>query len=179
MPEYLSFILIVTLVSVISIGGGKALAEKINNSVTVGTTKKAYYDDLIGNYEEDESKRNWHPTDDGGAIWYDEGGIAHDLKELNSSDPYGYEFDVGVASLLERIGTEKTDTVLRYTDYGSLDEYLSDKGFEDTKAFQENIDKQIIIKTELDEKQKELNEMRNETDNEIAQSSETAKAGER
>ena len=118
-------------VTAFTIGGGKLLKDKINNSVTIGTTKNTYYHDLVD--------PNWHPTDEGGAIWYDEGSIASDLKSLNENEEYGYEFDVGISTLLE----------------------------------------QIIAKSNLDEKQKELDEMRNEANKEIAQSNETAKVGER
>lgn len=158
-------------VTAFTIGGGKLLKDKINNSVTIGTTKNTYYHDLVD--------PNWHPTDEGGAIWYDEGSIASDLKSLNENEEYGYEFDVGISTLLDHIGEEETNTVLRYTEYGGLDEYLDQKGYDNIDTFQENIDKQIITKSNLDEKQKELDEMRNEANKEVAQSNETAKVGER
>lgn len=157
-------------ITAFTIGGGKLLKDKISNSITVGTTKNTYYHDLVD--------PNWHPTDEGGAIWYDEGSIASDLKSLNDKEEYGYEFDVGISALLDHIGEEETNTVLRYTEYGGLDAYLEQKGYENTDSFQENVDKQIIAKSELDEKQKELDEMRNETNKEIAEN-EVAKAGER
>ena len=105
--------------------------------------------------------------------------IINDLKELDSNDEYGYQFDVGLASVLDHLGKDETDTVLRYTNYGGLDEYLEQKGYDDIDSFQESIDKQIIVKSKLDEKQKELDDMRNETESEIAQANETAKAGEK
>ena len=176
--EYLKrFVATVSLtatIAAIAIGGGKVLADKISDSVTAGSTKHEYYKDLV----QDPEKPNWYPTDNGGGYYYDEGGIASDLKSLNQENPYGYEFDVGVASLIEYIGSEETDSVLNYTDYNGLDNYLEQKGYEDIESFQKDIDKQIVIKTEINEKQQELNEMRNEIDStEVAQTNESEMTG--
>lgn len=138
-----------------TIGGGKLLGEKINNSLTVGSTKSEYYHELVD--------KNWHPTDQGGAIWYDEGSIASDLKKMNPDEEYGYEFDVGITSLIDHIGIDETNTVLRYTNYGGLDEYLDQKGYKDVETFQDAMNEQIIVKSQIDEKQKELDQMRNES----------------
>lgn len=162
-------------ITAFTIGGGKLLSNKINDSLTISSTRYEYYNDLVQNPE----SPNWHPTDSGGAIWYDEAEIAHDLKALDSNDEYGYQFDVGLASVLDHLGKDETDTVLRYTEYGGLDQYLEQKGYDDINSFQDSIDKQIIVKSKLDEKQKELDEMRNQTENNLAQANETAKAGEK
>ncbi len=162
-------------ITAFTIGGGHLLSKKIDDSLTISTTRHEYYRDLVQNPE----SPNWHPTDSGSAIWYDEAAIAHDLKELDSNDEYGYQFDVGLASVLDHLEKDETDTVLRYTNYGGLDEYLEQKGYDDIDSFQESIDKQIIVKSKLDEKQKELDDMRNETENNLAQANETAKAGEK
>lgn len=144
-----------------TIGGGKLLANKLHDKLTINTTRKVYYDDLIGNGK-DESERNWHPTDEGGAIWYDYGEIAHDLKNLNADNNHEVEFDIGVSSLLEHLGEEQTDTVLRYTDYEGLKGYLDVKGYTDSESFQKEMDDEIVLNSKISKQEKELNEMRND-----------------
>ena len=145
-----------------TIGGGKLLADKIKDTATINTTRYEYYNGLINGHKENDYKdKNWHPTDEGGHYWYDEGSIAQDLEALNENEKYGYEFDVGVSSLIDHIGENEVNKVLRYTEYGGLDEYLDAKGFKDTDELKKEINKEIIIKSNIDKKQKELDEMRN------------------
>ena len=146
----------------ISIGGGKLLADKLHDKLTVNTTRKVYYDDLIGNGK-DESERNWHPTDEGGSIWYDYGEIAHDLKNLNADNKHEVEFDIGVSSLIEHLGEEQTDTVLRYTDYEGLKEFLNAKGYNDSDSFQQEMDNEIVLNSKISKQERELRDMRNES----------------
>lgn len=166
--EYLRKIKTYTILTALgvasAIGGGKVLADKIHNQITINTTRKVYYDDLIGNGKEEDADRNWHPTDEGGDIWYDYGGIAHDLKNLNADGKHEVEFDIGVSSLINYIGDEQTNTVLRYTDYEGLDEYLDAKGFDDSESFQKEMNKEIILNSQISKKERELKEMRNEDD---------------
>ena len=164
--EYLrkikTYIALTAIVVASTIGGGKVLADKIHDSIVVGVTKNEYYNDLIGNNKE-ESERNWHPTDEGGNIWYDYAEIANDLKDLNADNEHEVEFDIGVSSLLDRLGEEDTNTVLRYTGYGGLDEYLEAKGYSDTDEYQKDMNKEIVLNSEIGKKRRELNSMRNES----------------
>lgn len=143
------------------IGGGKLLYNKIANNLTINITRLEYYNDLLGNREEEDKDRNWHPTQDG-HYWYDYGGIAHDLEDLNPDEKDDVEFDIGISSLISHIGEHQTDQVLKYTEYDSLEGYLDAKGFEDTDSFQKEMDKEILLHSEISKKEKELSEMRNE-----------------
>ena len=175
------YIGITTLAVSLSIGGGRMLAKKLNDTLTVNSTKYEYYDGLVNGHKENNYEdRNWRePNPDNMEMGpqISEGGIAYDLMGLNPDDKYGYEFDVGVASLIDCDPDLNIDGILYFTDYGNLDNYLEQKGYDSVKDLQKDINKQIVVKQEIDEKQKELNDMR-DTDR-VVESTEVTKAGEK
>ena len=145
------------------VGGGIYLANTLKNRIMATQTRCEYYSDITeGCWSVDES--GWQE--------YHDAAIANNLMKLDENNPYGYEFDLGISSILSTYDEELTggkytseeftNEVLKSTEYGSLDNYLDAKNCNSVKEFQLEMDKEIALQSEIENKQQELAEMRNE-----------------
>lgn len=150
--------------TILGIGATSALATAIKNRMTLNKLHEDFHKEVI--------VPETHPTDDHVHYYYDYDDIADRVEAMDN-------FDEGVYYLDNLIGDEQTDRVLRYTDYGSFTNYLDAKGYEDTDDFKKDMKKQVLLLDEIRDKEKELEEMQQEHQDNISNMSADNGKGEK
>lgn len=129
------------------IGGGSAVANHLNESMLVGS--------LISDFRQECIYKETHRTDDLQHYYYDYPDIATYIEGME-------DFDLGVYLAYKSIGEHQTDQVMRYTNYRSFENYLETHDFDDAAAFDKAMKKQAALTAEVNQKQEELKQMKEE-----------------
>lgn len=143
-----------SIATILGLGATKALVDSIQDRMTLHKLHDDFYEEVV--------KPETHPTDDHIHYYYDYGDIARKLEEMD-------DFDEGVYYLDNIIGDYQTGLVLKCTDeYDGFIHYKEVKGYESTDDFKKDMRKQVLLKEEIREKEKELEEMQQEHQNNIS-----------
>ena len=129
------------------IGGGSAVANHLNESMLVGS--------LISDFRQECIYKETHRTDDLQHYYYDYPDIATYIEGME-------DFDLGVYLAYKSIGEHQTDQVMRYTNYRSFENYLEAHDFDDAAAFDKAMKKHAALTAEVNQKQEELKQMKEE-----------------
>ncbi len=137
----------IAVAAVLIVGGGGHAVQSIRESMMVS--------DMITSFLVDCIAKETHRTDDNQHYFYDYDDIA-DYIEASG------DFDVGLYLFNRNTDDYQTGRVLECTEYGSMDEYLSRHGWEDSDQWRSDIRQRIVTQAEIDARQAELDEMAEE-----------------
>lgn len=119
------------------------------------------YHELQDNVRTEYIVDNTHRTNDNEHYWYDYAAIADKLEDSEN-------FDRDLFIMSQNSNYFDMNEVLKYTDYGNLDNYLEAKNFDDKESYVEGmkdyIESSIEIDMAFDEREKELNKMTEESE---------------
>ena len=126
------------------IAGGSHLVDSMQKSMIINNLHRDFRMEYI--------VPETHRTEDHQNYYYDYDHIAQHLEDYE-------EFDVGLYLLETDIGEYQTNKVMNYTKYGTIDDYLEQKGYKDNNEFKKTMEKKIVLLNELEENKNELQEM--------------------
>ena len=146
----ISIVVAVSIATAGIIGGGAHVVNTLKESMVVGENIRDFQVEVIS--------PETHRTLDNEHYYYDYDDIARHMEDRG-------QFDNDVYYLIANIGEFQANRVMKYTDYESIEKYLSTNGYEDTEQFLDHQRQEIVAQEELDEKQAELDQMNNEFGN--------------
>ncbi len=146
----ISIVVAVSIATAGIIGGGAHVVNTLKESMVVGENIRDFQVEVIS--------PETHRTLDNEHYYYDYDDIARHMEDRG-------QFDNDVYYLIANIGEFQANRVMKYTDYESIENYLSTNGYEDTEQFIDHQRQEIVAQEELDEKQAELDQMNNEFGN--------------
>lgn len=146
----ISIVVAVSIATAGIIGGGAHVVNTLKESMVVGENIRDFQVEVIS--------PETHRTLDNEHYYYDYDDIARHMEDRG-------QFDNDVYYLIANIGEFQANRVMKYTDYESIENYLSTNGYEDTEQFLDHQRQEIVAQEELDEKQAELDQMNNEFGN--------------
>ena len=136
-----------SVTTLLSIGAASSLIGSIRDTMTLNKT--------IYDFKKEVIAPETHPTDDYAHYYYDYSDIAQKLEEAE-------DFNQAVYLLNENIGDYQTGQVLYHTEYGSFTNYKEEKGYASTDEFKKDMKKQVLLTEEIKDKERELEEMKQE-----------------
>lgn len=136
----------VALFTSVTLAGVKALATRIGNNIEVAQSINEFHREVV--------YKNTHRTQDYQHYWYDYYEIGKEVKS-----------DEDVYKLVQDIGEYQTDKVLATRDdiEDTVQDYIKNRDYKDLKDFNETNYERILIQNDINEKQRELNEMTHES----------------
>ena len=146
----ISIVVAVSIATAGLIAGGTHVVNTLKESMVVGENIRDFQVEVIS--------PETHRTLDNEHYYYDYDDIARHMEDRG-------QFDNDVYYLIANIGEFQANRVMKYTDYESIENYLSTNGYEDTEQFLDHQRQEIVAQEELDEKQAELDQMNNEFGN--------------
>lgn len=146
----ISIVVAVSIATAGLIAGGTHVVNTLKESMVVGENIRDFQVEVIS--------PETHRTLDNEHYYYDYDDIARHMEDRG-------QFDNDVYYLIANIGEFQANRVMKYTDYESIDNYLSTNGYEDTEQFLDHQRQEIVAQEELDEKQAELDRMQSEFGN--------------
>lgn len=136
----------VALFTTITTAGLKALGTRIGNNIEVAQSINEYHREVV--------YKNTHRTQDYQHYWYDYYEIGKEVKS-----------DEDVYKLVQDIGEYQTNRVLATRDdiEDTVEDYIKNRNYKDMKDFNETNYERILIQNDIEEKQRELNQMAHES----------------
>lgn len=136
----------VALFTSVTLAGVKALTTRIGNNIEVAQSINEFHREVV--------YKNTHRTQDYQHYWYDYYEIGKEVKS-----------DEDVYKLVQDIGEYQTDKVLATRDdiEDTVQDYIKNRDYKDLKDFNETNYERILIQNDINEKQRELNEMTHES----------------
>ena len=136
----------VALFTSISMAGLKALGTRISNNFEVAHEINEFHREVV--------YKNTHRTQDYQHYWYDYYEIGKEVKS-----------DEDVYKLVEDIGEYQTNRVLATRDdiEDTVEDYIKNRNYKDMKDFKDTNYERILIQNDIEEKQRELNQMTHES----------------
>lgn len=147
---FISLVVAVSLATAGLIGGGAHVVNELKEAMVVGEYISEFQRDIINN--------ETHRTLDNEHYYYDYDDIARHMEDRG-------QFDNDLYCLIKNVGDFQANRVMKYTDYESLDNYLSTNGYEDVEEFLNHQRDEIVLIEEVSKKQSELDQMNSEFGN--------------
>jgi len=141
----------VALVSAtVALGGlglGKKTVQNYKDISVITTYNRAFDDEVI--------KPERHPTRDHTGYYFDYSDIAQKVMNYDN-------IDEAVYLLVFDIGNYQADKVLGCTPYRSLESFVESRGYSDVEDFRKRAREMLLLDDEIQKKQSQLNDMRDE-----------------
>ena len=151
------------LATTLIIGGGHVVYKHLKETAILNNLSMEFQMECIN--------KETHRTQDFQHYYYDYEDIARYIEELD-------DFDIGIYLFNRQTNDEQTNRVLKYTKYGSMENYLSSNNWENSDEFRREIRLETLLTVEKDKKEEEL-ERRKESRQNTSFKDEENETGER
>lgn len=141
------------LVSCMVLGG---VAVGVANEVVDTIQENRIVYEQTSEFRRDAIYPNTHRTLNNEYYYYD----YDDIADAIMAD--GKDFSTELYKAYADLGEYQTNRVMKYTDYANLEEYVTSSGFESIDDWAKNERKKIVLQSEVDSKQAELEAMHRE-----------------
>lgn len=127
-----------------ALAGGNLYVNKVHDNFVIGRMERDFHAEYIS--------PETHRTNDNQHYFYDYSDIARNMEGME-------DYDEGIYLLVHDIGKYQADKVLAYTNYGNFDNYLTEHNYKDSKEFDKEMSRKILLEEQIEKNNIEINNM--------------------